>query len=358
VQRSFFKPDLRCNSHYTLTASHVTLNTVVNQHLGTPGSSQHQDCNLLQWDVSAPQDNSSQASHHQVVPNSNAICIVPLELHLENPAGMSFEADQGLSSILQPPDSQMENPVGLTSVSDGAAQGVSSILQESDGAPDLLQDATPAPQELSTSNPQCQGMNSTPPNASKDPKSSVVLPYPPESLSLMEMDPSTQDKGKELQEMMRLFKETTTQPLSAFVLHTPVHKTGGPQKDTASKAMSQQKPRESPRLKAKLNKDKSITKLAQDLVAKKCGVIQEEQSLDSMTLNQYLQLYKQPLSDDAMQAIVKLTDVAVQKKEKKTKAKKDKKDKAKNLLPGKLSKSLLPKKKAKKNGQAPLGAAG
>jgi hypothetical protein len=59
-----------------------------------------------------------------------------------------------------------------------------------------------------------------------------------------------------------------------------------------------------------------------------------------------------------MQAIVKLTDVAVQKKEKKTKAKKDKKDKAKNLLPGKLSKSLLPKKKAKKNGQAPLGAAG
>jgi hypothetical protein len=58
-----------------------------------------------------------------------------------------------------------------------------------------------------------------------------------------------------------------------------------------------------------------------------------------------------------MQAIVKLTDVAVQK-EKKTKAKKDKKDKAKNLLPGKLSKSLLPKKKAKKNGQAPLGAAG
>jgi hypothetical protein len=44
-----------------------------------------------------------------------------------------------------------------------------------------------------------------------------------------------------------------------------------------------------------------------------------------MTLNQYLQMYKKPLSDSSMQAILKLSEVAVEKKEKKAKVKQDKK---------------------------------
>jgi hypothetical protein len=44
-----------------------------------------------------------------------------------------------------------------------------------------------------------------------------------------------------------------------------------------------------------------------------------------MTLQQYLDLYKEPLSEDAMQAIIKLTEVAQEKQKKKAKGKKEKK---------------------------------
>jgi ABC-type transport system involved in cytochrome bd biosynthesis fused ATPase/permease subunit len=73
------------------------------------------------------------------------------------------------------------------------------------------------------------------------------------------------------------------------------------------------------------SKGKSIFKLAQDLVARKYGIVPQEKTLDNMTLQQYLDMYKEPLSKEAMGAIVKLTKVAEDKK----KMKKDKKDKAK-----------------------------
>jgi hypothetical protein len=85
---------------------------------------------------------------------------------------------------------------------------------------------------------------------------------------------------------MRLFRETTTMPLFSFVLQTPLHKNYVLATPDAEKATSQGKKRESPRLKAKLTKDKSIARLAQDLVAKKCGVLQQEETLDDMTLQQ------------------------------------------------------------------------
>jgi hypothetical protein len=91
---------------------------------------------------------------------------------------------------------------------------------------------------------------------------------------------------------MRLFRESTTQPLSDSVLQTPLHKPKPPSAAAASRAANLVSPRESPRLKAKLTKEKYISKLAQDLVAKKCGVIQQDQLLDDMTLNEYIQLYK------------------------------------------------------------------
>jgi ribonuclease HI len=62
---------------------------------------------------------------------------------------------------------------------------------------------------------------------------------------------------------------------------------------------------------------------------------------------------KKPLSDGSMQAILKLTEVATEKKEKKMHKAKGKKGKAKNKLAGKLSKALMSKKKPKQ-GKLPL----
>jgi hypothetical protein len=83
--------------------------------------------------------------------------------------------------------------------------------------------------------------------------------------------------------------------------------------------------RKSPRFNQKNTKGKSMTKLAQDLVAKKCGIMREEESLDKLTLQHYLDLYKQPLLDQSMEVILKLTEVAAQKEKKKKKLRKGKK---------------------------------
>jgi hypothetical protein len=63
-------------------------------------------------------------------------------------------------------------------------------------------------------------------------------------------------------------------------------------------------------------------KKAQELVARKCGILEEEQELDDMTLQKYLDMYKQPLNEESMQAIIKLTEVAGEKIKKKKKDKK------------------------------------
>jgi ABC-type transport system involved in cytochrome bd biosynthesis fused ATPase/permease subunit len=74
--------------------------------------------------------------------------------------------------------------------------------------------------------------------------------------------------------------------------------------------------RKSPRLKEKNREGKIITKLAQDLIAKKCGIISEEGNLEDLTLQQYLDLYKKPLSEPEMEAIMELTKVAKEMKKK------------------------------------------
>jgi hypothetical protein len=68
-----------------------------------------------------------------------------------------------------------------------------------------------------------------------------------------------------------------------------------------------------------------VFNLAQDWLAKKCGIIEEDESLVSMTLQQYLDIYKQPLTDESLEAIHKLTEVSVAKKKKKSKISQGKK---------------------------------
>jgi hypothetical protein len=52
-------------------------------------------------------------------------------------------------------------------------------------------------------------------------------------------------------------------------------------------------------------------------VAKKSGLLQPDDSLEDTTLQDYLDMYKKPLYDDSMQAILQLTEVAAEKKKKK-----------------------------------------
>jgi hypothetical protein len=66
--------------------------------------------------------------------------------------------------------------------------------------------------------------------------------------------------------------------------------------------------------------------MAQEVVAMKCGVLMEDKDLDNTTLQQYLDLYKHPLTDFSIEAITKLSEVAAEKKKKKREDKKKKKE--------------------------------
>jgi spore cortex formation protein SpoVR/YcgB (stage V sporulation) len=78
--------------------------------------------------------------------------------------------------------------------------------------------------------------------------------------------------------------------------------------------------------------------------------------MDTMTLQQYLDMYKQPLTEKSMDAISKLTEVAVDKtkKKKKKKHKEDSLKKKKHVMMevAKIKKA----KKIKKKKEAPKGA--
>jgi hypothetical protein len=65
--------------------------------------------------------------------------------------------------------------------------------------------------------------------------------------------------------------------------------------------------------------------LAHDLIAKKCGIASVEEPLDHMTLQDYLDMYKKPLTDATMKTIVTLSEVVGEKKMSKLKKKKWKK---------------------------------
>jgi hypothetical protein len=122
-----------------------------------------------------------------------------------------------------------------------------------------------------------------------------------------------------LHELLRLFKQTTSTPLSGYVMQTPQHKLPTVQESKMLKVHEEVTVRKSPRLQKKNSSGKAITKLAQDLLAMKWGVLEEDETLDNLTLQQYLDMYKQPLTDQSMEAILQLTDVAVQKEKKRKK---------------------------------------
>jgi hypothetical protein len=92
-------------------------------------------------------------------------------------------------------------------------------------------------------------------------------------------------------------------------------------------------------------------------VAKQCGVLSDDETLDNMIVQQYVNMYKDPLTDTSMEAILKLTEVATKKK-KKNKVKKDKEEE-RCIFKSKGSTGLGEKveKLVKKKKKAPVGTA-
>jgi hypothetical protein len=88
------------------------------------------------------------------------------------------------------------------------------------------------------------------------------------------------------------------------------------QKKSVDKQISRRK---SPRLHEQTSKGKTIIKKAQELVAKKCGILGEEQEMDSTTLQQYVNMYKHPLSGQTIEAISKFSEITEDKKRRKRK---------------------------------------
>jgi predicted solute-binding protein len=49
-------------------------------------------------------------------------------------------------------------------------------------------------------------------------------------------------------------------------------------------------------------------------VARKCGFLKKGQDMDNITLQHYIDMYRQPLSEESLEAISKLSEMAVEKK--------------------------------------------
>jgi hypothetical protein len=92
---------------------------------------------------------------------------------------------------------------------------------------------------------------------------------------------------------------------------------------TDSELQKQKNRRKSPRLQEKgiKSKGKSVIKKSQEIVARKCGILEDDQEMDNLTLQQYIDLYKHPLTDQSIEVIVELTDVVEDNKKKKKKKK-------------------------------------
>jgi hypothetical protein len=90
----------------------------------------------------------------------------------------------------------------------------------------------------------------------------------------------------------------TSYHLTSLLLHSidSQHKMATGQSKADDQKEKQENHRKSSTLRANNSKGKSILNLAKDLVAKKCDFLLDVESLDDMTLQQYINMYKQLLS--------------------------------------------------------------
>jgi hypothetical protein len=87
--------------------------------------------------------------------------------------------------------------------------------------------------------------------------------------------------------------------------------------------MQTQVVRSSTRISGSIKKRKPSIKMAQEVLAKKWGVLDMEKDMEDLTLQQYINIYKKPFSQQSMAAVRELTQVAELKKKKKSSTKKN-----------------------------------
>lgn len=113
-------------------------------------------------------------------------------------------------------------------------------------------------------------------------------------------------------EATETLKEAVTLPMPVPILPLPTSKL----KKNEEQAQVQGQVKRSPRLKKKLSQNKPTVRLAQEVLAMKWGIIEHDKALEELTLQQYLDIYRKPLTPGAMDAIKKLSQVAQKKKTK------------------------------------------
>jgi hypothetical protein len=115
------------------------------------------------------------------------------------------------------------------------------------------------------------------------------------------------------------FMQSMTQPLNTPLLDRPeqIHQSNTYDVSQKTKHEVKMATRCSPRIQSKIKKHKPALKLAQEVLAKKWGIVDVDKELEELTLKQYLDIYRKPLSQQALAAVRKLTEVAAMNKKKK-----------------------------------------
>jgi hypothetical protein len=162
------------------------------------------------------------------------------------------------------------------------------------------------------------------------------------------IDQAIQQQGRDLHQLLQMFKQSNSEPLSSFIMQTPKHKSQEDKGSAPSEGDHQVIQRKNLRQQTKNSAGKIIIKKAQELIANRCGFLEEGKERDNMTLQHYLNMYKNPLSEEAIEAIVKLTQVTEVKK-KTMKVGKKKKEVAETR---EQVAKMEGKKKGKKNSKA------
>lgn len=149
---------------------------------------------------------------------------------------------------------------------------------------------------------------------------SSVIPTPTDEVPeiLMEMRRNQAVPQAQTTEQAEALKLGVTVQLASPILKTPAHKQEGlTEREDSPQTETTGTTRSSPRLMGKTKKQTSAVKLAQQVLAKKWGILEEDKELESCTLQKYLDIYKRPLSEPAIEAVRTLSEVVEAKKKRK-----------------------------------------
>jgi cell division protein YceG involved in septum cleavage len=142
-------------------------------------------------------------------------------------------------------------------------------------------------------------------------------------------------------------------------METPKHKgklAGSCGDHTSATTIENPMQRKSPRFKEKKFSGEIYPETYPRPDSKKWGILGECESLEQMTLQQYIDIYKEPLPENSMEAILKLTEVVEEKEKKKSKRKMYKTKKKEATEKAEVNK--MPDKKTKRGKKLKIAPGG